>query len=122
MQRKVIFVGAVIFIVIALYIFNVQPATIYQSGPNLEATKERVDVDLFGSPVPVTHLVVTNKGRESIKIYEVQVNDRKDPDCDSKPNKLYDVGAQFDVVVYSKCGELVRATVKTDHGDLEFNW
>jgi hypothetical protein len=101
-------------------LLGVWPLPLFRPAPALEATKDQVEINRYGVVLP--RLMITNKGHSLIRIYEVRVNGRDKPDCISKPDQAYDVGDSFGMIIPFTCGDLVRVTVKTDRGELEFEW
>ena len=92
--------------------------------PPLIVEKFQYGPESLGNP---TSLQITNTGREDIKIQDLAINDRdecSDPAVIGpirKNGKILKVGEVFKSTMVCK-GELIRVTVRTDHGAGSYGW
>jgi hypothetical protein len=93
-------------------------------GLRLKVEKVQNGPETLGNP---TYLWITNTGAEDIKIQDLAINDREE--CSSpevigpirKNGRILKVGEVFTAPMTCK-GEMIRVTVKTDHGVGVYSW
>lgn len=72
-------------------------------------------------------VLITNVGKEPVELSEVRINGRTNPDCVSTQRKKLATGEKTVVAtngIFGPCGDIVRVTVVTDHGEADYkiNW